>query len=139
WAAWALLSGVIALLFWARGSELGLHKRLVAARARLTAPVLRLAGVAIVLAVAFGGFIFYNTNILNEYLSWDRSGAPQAEYERRYSRSRELPQPVVTAADLRSEIYPEQKAVHKIGTYRVVNRTVAPIRTVHVETRGYRV
>ncbi|HEY4639816.1 MAG TPA: hypothetical protein VII75_00600, partial [Thermoanaerobaculia bacterium] len=134
WAAWALLSGVIALLFWARGSELGLRKRLVAARARLTAPVLRLAGVAIVLAVAFGGFIFYNTNILNEYLSWDRSGAPQAEYERRYSRYRDLPQPVVTAADLRIEIYPEQTAVDMSGTYRLVNRTATPIHAVHVET-----
>jgi ABC-2 type transport system permease protein len=134
WTAWALLFGVIALLFWARGSELGLRRRLVAARARLTAPVLRLAGAAIVLAVAFGGFIFYNTNILNEYLAWDRSGAPQAEYERRYSRYRDLPQPVVTAADLRIELYPEQTAVDMSGTYRLVNRTAAPIRTVHVET-----
>jgi hypothetical protein len=134
WASWALLLGAIALLFWARGSELGLRKRLVAARARLTAPVLRLAGVAIVLAVAFGGFIFYNTNILNEYLSWDRSGAPQAEYERRYSRYRDLPQPVMTAADLRIELYPEQTAVDMSGTYRLINRTGAPIRTVHVET-----
>jgi ABC-2 type transport system permease protein len=134
WASWALLLGVIALLFWARGSELGLRKRLVAARARLTAPVLRLAGVAISFAVAFGGFIFYNTNILNEYLSWDRSGAPQAEYERRYSRYRDLPQPVVTAADLRIELYPEQTAVDMSGTYRLINRTAAPIRTVHVET-----
>jgi hypothetical protein len=134
WAAWALLFGVIALLFWARGSEFGLRKRLVAARARLTPPVLRLAGVIIVLAVAFGSFIFYNTNILNEYLSWDRTGAPQAEYERRYGRYRDLPQPVMTAADLRIEIYPEQTAVDISGTYRLINRTATPIRTVHVET-----
>jgi len=134
WAAWALLFGVIALLFWARGSELGLRKRFVAARARLTAPVLRLTGVAIVLAFALGGFIFYNTNILNEYLSWDRTGAPQAEYERRYGRYRDLPQPAMTAADLRIELYPEQTAVDMRGTYRLINRTAAAIRTVHIET-----
>jgi hypothetical protein len=134
WAAWALLSGVVAFLFWARGPELGIRKRLVTARSRFTAPVMRLAGVAVVLVVVFGGFIFYNANILNEYLPWDRSGAPQAEYERRYGRYRDLPQPVMTAADLRIELYPEQTAVDMSGTYRLVNRTGATIRTVHVET-----
>jgi len=134
WAAWALLLGVVAFLSWPRGPELGIRKRLVAARARFTAPVMRLAGAAGVLVVVFGGFIFYNTNILNEYLSWDRIGAPQAEYERRYGRYRDLPQPVMTAADLRIELYPEQTAVDMSGTYRLVNRTGATIRTVHVET-----
>jgi len=134
WAAWALLSGVAAFLFWARGPELSIRKRLVAARARFTPPVMRLAGAAGVLVAVLGGFIFYNTNILNEYLSWDRIGAPQAEYERRYGRYRDLPQPVMAAADLRIELYPEQAAADMSGTYRLVNRTGATIRTVHVET-----
>jgi len=134
WAAWALLLGVVAFLSWPRGPELGIRKRFVAARARFTAPVMRLAGAAGLLVVVLGGFIFYNTNILNEYLSWDRGGAPQAEYERRYGRYRDLPQPVMAAADLRIELYPEQTAVDMSGTYRLVNRTGATIRTVHVET-----
>lgn len=134
WTAWALLLGVVAFLFWARGPELGIRKRLSAARARFRAPVARLTGFAAVLVLASGGFIFYNTNILNEYLAWDRTGEPQAEYERRYGQYRDLPQPVITAADLRLELYPEETGVDMSGTYRLMNKTGAPIRTVHVET-----
>lgn len=134
WAAWALLLGVIALLFWARGPELGIRKRIAAARARFHGSVARLAGVAVVLIVAFGGFIFYNTNILDEWLPPQRSGEPLAEYERRYGRYRNLPQPVITDADLRLEIYPEDTRTDMSGTYRLTNKTGAPIRDVHVET-----
>ena len=56
------------------------------ARARFTGPVARAAGVAIALILALGGFIFYNTNVLNEYRTADEAGAPQAEYEKRYAR-----------------------------------------------------
>src|SRR3954454_21564979 len=52
----------------------------------------------------------------------------------RYSRVADLPQPVVTAAGPRVEVHPETTAVEMRGTYRLVNRTAAPIRTVHVET-----
>jgi ABC-2 type transport system permease protein len=134
WAAWALLLGVLAFLFWPRGPELGIRKRLSAARARFRGPAARLAGFAFLLIAVFGGFIFYNTNILNEYLPSDKAGQPQAEYERRYGRYRDLPQPVITAADLRLELFPEEKAVDMSGSYRLMNETGLPIGTVHVET-----
>ncbi|MDQ3280423.1 MAG: hypothetical protein M3Q69_03320 [Acidobacteriota bacterium] len=134
WAAWALLLGVVAFLFWPRGPELGMRKRFAAARARFRGSVARVTGLAVVLIAAFGGFIFYNTNILNEYLPYDRTAGPQAEYERRYSRYRNLPQPLITAADLRLEVYPEQTGADMRGTYRLTNKTAAPIRAVHVET-----
>jgi ABC-2 type transport system permease protein len=134
WAAWALLFAVVAFLFWVRGPELGIRQRLAAARARFTARTARLAGLAIALILAFGGFIFYNTNVLNEHLPPQKAGLPHAEYERRYGRYRNLPQPVIAGADLRFEIYPEQAAVDMRGSYNLVNHTGVTIRSVHVET-----
>ncbi|HEX2832625.1 MAG TPA: M1 family aminopeptidase [Thermoanaerobaculia bacterium] len=134
WAAWALLFAVVTMLFWVRGPELGLRQRLATARARFTARAARIAGLAVALILAFGGFIFYNTNVLNAYLPPQKAGLPQAEYERRYARYRNLPQPVIDGAELRFEIDPEQGAVDMRGAYRLVNRSGAPIRSVHVET-----
>ena len=134
WAAWALVLLVVAFLFWPRGPQLGIRQRLAAARGRLGGPAARLAGLAVVLIGAFGGIIFYNTNVLNEYLPPQKAGLPQAEYERRYGRHRDLPQPVITAADLRFELYPEKSAADMSGSYQLVNRTGTTIRTVHVET-----
>ncbi len=134
WAAWAMLFAVVTMLFWVRGPELGIRQRLVTARARLTARTARMAGVAVVLILAFAGFIFYNTNVLNAYLPPQNAGAPQAEYERRYARYTNLPQPVIAGAELRFELYPDAPAVDMRGSYRLSNQTGVPIRSVHVET-----
>jgi ABC-2 type transport system permease protein len=134
WAAWALLFGVVMFLFWPRGPQSGIRQRFATARARLTGRAARLAVLAVVLIGAFGGFIFYNTNVLNEHLPPQESGAPLAEYERRYGRHRDLPQPVITAADLRFELYPEDAAADMSGSYQLVNQTGTTISTVHVET-----
>jgi ABC-2 type transport system permease protein len=134
WAAWALLLGVVALLFWVRGPQLGFRQRLATARARVNGPVVRIVVVASVLIAGIGGFIFYNTNVLNEFVPQHRQGATQAEYERRYSRFRDLPQPVITGATLRFELYPETPALDMSGSYALVNKTTTPIRTIHIET-----
>jgi hypothetical protein len=134
WAAWAMLFAIVTMLFWVRGPELGIRQRLATARARFTARTARLAGLAVALILGIGGFIFYNTNILNAYLPPQNAGLPQAEYERRYARYANVPQPVIDGAELRFEIYPEAPAVDMRGSYRLVNRTGVPIRSVHIET-----
>ncbi|MDQ3689037.1 MAG: hypothetical protein M3406_03195, partial [Chloroflexota bacterium] len=134
WTAWALLLGVVTVMFWVRGRELGVRSRIAAARARLHGSLARMAAVATVLIVALGGFIFYNTNVLNASPSRNEAGRPQAEYERRYGRFEDSPQPVITAADLRVEIYPDEPAVDMRGTYRLVNQTGVAIDSVHVVT-----
>lgn len=132
WAAWALLVLVVAALFRVRGREPGLHPRLRVARARLTGPVLGTAGLGVGLILALGGFVFYNTNVLNEYHSADRTGASQADYEHRYKRFEDASQPTLTAAELRVEIHPDEPGVDLSGSYRLVNRTGAAIDSVHV-------
>lgn len=134
WAAWAMLFAVVTMLFWVRGPELGIRQRLATARARFTAQTARMAGLAVALILAFGGFIFYNTNVLNAYLPPQKAGTPQAEYERRYARYADLPQPVIASVELRIEIYPDTPAVDMRGSYRLVNQTGVPIRSVHVES-----
>jgi ABC-2 type transport system permease protein len=134
WAAWALLLGVVALLFQVRGPELAIRQRVATARARFNGGAARLSGLAAVLIVALGGFIFYNTNVLNAYIPGHKNGLVEAEYERRYGRYRNLPQPSIAGAQLRFELYPETPALDVRGSYRLVNHTAAPIRSVHVET-----
>jgi hypothetical protein len=134
WTAWALLFAVVATLFCVRGPQVGARARLATARARFRGWSARVATLAVVLILLFGGFIFYNTNVLNEYLSPMESERPQAEYERLYGRYRDLPQPVITGANLRFEIYPEKYALDMSGSYELVNRTGASIPAIHVET-----
>ena len=132
WAAWALLLGVIAALLWVRGPALGLRNRLAQAKRRFGGATARAAGVAVGLIAVFGGFIFYNTNVLNEYTPASERGAKQAEYEKRYARYADVAQPTIVDVALRVELYPEEGAAELSGTYGLVNRTGEPIDSVHV-------
>jgi ABC-type transport system involved in multi-copper enzyme maturation permease subunit len=132
WAAWALLLAVVARLLWARGREGGLKARLALARRRLTPSTAGAAAVAVALVLTLGGFVFYNTNVLNHYRSTADATRQRVEYERRFRRYEKAAQPRRTAVELRVEIYPERRAASIRGSYRLVNPGAVPIDSVHL-------
>ncbi len=132
WAAWALLLAVATRLSWVRGREPGPGARLEIARHRFTRATAGTFAAAAGLVLALGGFVFYNTNVLNDYRSASEAVARQAEYERRYGRYEGIPQPDRAATSLRVEIYPDRGAATAKGTYRLVNRHAVPIDSVHI-------
>jgi ABC-2 type transport system permease protein len=134
WAAWALLLGVMARLLWVRGRERGLGVRLQLARRRFTGPTAWTTAAAVGLIFTLGGFIFYNTNVLNEYLTASDTVKRSAEYERRYRRYAGIPQPRLTGTRLHVEIYPERRKVQVRGSYRLVNRSPVAIDSIHLAT-----
>lgn len=132
WGAWALLLAAATKLFWVRGAELGIASRVRSARRRLTRLTLGVAAAAAALITAFGGFIFYNTNVLNAYDSASEIAARRAEYERRYGRYEGAPQPRIVGANLRVEIYPERREAEIRGGYRLVNKSGFAIDAIHL-------
>ena len=141
WAAGALLVAVVARLFWVRGVERSLGQRVRLARSRFTGMRMWAVGAAAALVLLTGGFVFYNTNVLNSYRTNDERTAALAEYERRYRRHYSTPQPRMTATELDIEIYPEQRQADVRGAHHLENQTRQPIDTIHlaispeVETR----
>ena len=134
WAGWTLLLGVVALLFWVRGVQSPLRERVWIASRRLTTKMTGVAAGCTALVLIIGGFIYYNTNVLNPYRSSGEVTERKAEYERRYKRYQRLPQPEVTATELRVELYPERRDATVHGFYTLTNRTSRPIETIHVAT-----
>ena len=134
WASWALLLAVAARLLWARDRERGLGARIRLARRRLTGATARVAGAAAALTLALGGFVLYNTNVLNAYLGTSEIDERRAEYERRYRRYEHVPQPRLTGASLQVEIHPRRRVVEIRGAYRLVNGGARPIDAVHLVT-----
>lgn len=132
WTAWALMLAVVGRLLWMRGNEGGFRVRLQMARHRFTRATVRAAVVAVVLVLSLGGFIFYNTNVLNHYSTPSERAERRAEYERRYGRYGGIPQPSLAGTSLKVEIYPARRAIEIRGTYRLVNRTAAPIDSIHL-------
>lgn len=141
WGGWALLFAVMAGLLWIRGRDRGVATRLRLARQRFGRRAAVFTALAALIVIGAGGFIFYNTNVLAGYRTPSEAAGQRAEYERRYGRFENAPQPTVTGTKLHVEIHPERRVVDVRGTYTLVNKTAAPIRTIHlflnpeVETR----
>ena len=93
WAAWAVLLAVAGRLLWPRGAERSLWSRLQVARRRFTRATAGVAAMAVALIVTLGGFIFYNTNVLNRYRTASEETERRAEYERRYGKYAGVAQP----------------------------------------------
>jgi ABC-2 type transport system permease protein len=132
WGAFAVLLLVAAHLLWRRGTEIRLKPRLARARRRLAGSPGWVAGAALLTFAATGAYAYYNTNVLNEYRSESASDADAAEFEKKYWKYRDLPQPAI--ADLRLDIalYPEERRAVTKGGYRLRNLTAHPITDVHV-------
>ena len=132
WAAWALVVASVARLFWVRGVERGIRERLRLARSLFTGRRVGAVAAALGLVLLCGGFIFYNTNIRNEYRSSAAASRRLAEYEQQYGRYRGAPLPQLTATVLQVELYPDRREALVRGVHHLVNRTTRPIDTVHV-------
>lgn len=132
WIAWGLLLAVAARLLWVRGKERNLQYRLELAKRRFTSPTAWVALIASGLVITLGSFIFYNTNVLNEYLTSSDLSERKAEYERRYGQYRNTPQPQLTSTRLHVEIYPDRQQVGIRAAYTLVNKDTVRIDTVHI-------
>jgi hypothetical protein len=132
WTAWALLLAVAARVLWVRGTEPGLRLRLQVARRRFAGTTAGVAAAGVTLVVSVGGFIFYNTNVLNAYETSAGRMERAAEYERRYGKYAGVAQPTPTSTNLRVEIYPERREVGIRGTYVLANISSAAIDSIHV-------
>ena len=132
---WAFAAGMLAVaihLLWVRGAEGSPRERLRLARQRFTRPV----GAALAtLALGFAGtgsYIFYNTNVLNEYVPGDVREERRARYEQQYKQYEATSQPKITALYADVDIHPERRAVDIRGRYSLRNKTGARVDELHL-------
>jgi ABC-2 type transport system permease protein len=132
WGACAVLLAVLSNLLWVRGSEADWRQRLRVAQTRFAGPIRRLAALGSLAFIGLGGFVYYNTNMLNEYTTSKQERRLHAEYEKRYKRYESAPQPRIAAVNVHVDMHPEDGRLYLAGTYRLVNRTSVPIDSLHV-------
>ena len=132
WAAASVLLLVVAYLFWTRGTPSSWKERWVQARARLDTRSGGLALASALLFIALGGFIFWNTNILNRYETTSSREASQADYERKYKATAAEPQPKITAISVDVDLFPSEQRVRMRGRYALENRSGKPVTTLEL-------
>lgn len=133
WGLFLLALLLLASALWVRGVAMGRKQRWSLARQRLRGPLGLGLTAAVAAFVAVGGFLYWNTNIRNDFLSPDQQLDLQARYEREFGKYRNLPQPKVLASSVEVDLHPETQSMRVHGIYRVGNPHAEPIGDVHVQ------
>ncbi len=132
WLAFALMLMVATHLLWRRGAETRLAPRFRRLRSRFMGSPGVIFSAAAVIWVGIGTFIFYNTNVLNEYQTQPEREQFLADYEKELLPFEKLPQPKITDVVLNVALYPKEARAVTTGSYTIENRTTAPLIAMHI-------
>ncbi|MFM7532303.1 MAG: ABC transporter permease, partial [Rubrivivax sp.] len=134
WSAFAVLLAVAAHAFWRRGPGGTLRQRWPQARVRLKGAAGGVALASALVWVGTGGFIYWNTNVLNRYITQPENEAMTAAAEKALLGYEQLPQPRVIGITLDVQLYPRQAKAVTQGRYVLENRSGVPIPEIHLLT-----
>jgi len=119
-------------VLWNRGTLQPLKYRLKKLKAFQTGKFLAPFAVLLVLFVGSGAFVFYNTNILNEYRTSADSTAMQVAYEQRFRQYENLPMPRTVDINVQVDIFPYAGRIEARGRHVLENKTNTDISSVHL-------
>jgi len=133
WLVFGFILLMGASIFLERGKEKKLSIRRMLGVQRMSSRGKR-GGVSLMLIfVVLGGFIFYNTNVLNEYWSSQKKQDFRAAYEKALKPIEYKIQPIITDVNLQVELLTDDEKYWIQGTYLITNQEEEPIKKIHVQ------
>lgn len=131
WLLFCGLLSIAAILFWPRGKQSRWRERWREAGLRFHGAMRPVALACLLLCAATGGWIAYNTLVLNPLYGPKTLQRMQADYEKTYKRFDKLPQPRPRSVKYAIDIYPETRNMVMRAEAVVNNPYPQPLHEVH--------
>ena len=131
WTLFSLVMTVVSILVLQRGRDTRWKARLADARLRFHGSLMWVGVLAAVGFIVTGGWIYYNTEILNKVESSNDGLKRQADYEKFYKKYEHLPEPRILDVKYNIAIYPSTREMVMKGEEQVKNLTSQPMTAVH--------
>jgi ABC-2 type transport system permease protein len=132
WWCFAAVIGVIGYTLWNRGPLEKLRTRIGNIGTNLTRPAVVIVSTATLVFFGLMTWIYYNTHVLNEYVTSDDIRAFSADYEKKYVHLKGQPIPRFTDVEIDVDLYPESHAFVVRGRHILENKTDAAIDSLPV-------
>jgi ABC-2 type transport system permease protein len=133
WFGFTAFLFAVAVFFSVRGTESVISIRWKTGKLRMNRTLVTFGLSTIVLFLSSGFYVFYNTNILNEYSSSDDDKKFQADYEKTLKKFEQSNQPRIVESNLKVDIYPSSRDYVAEGYYWLKNKSALPIDSIHLQ------
>ncbi len=130
WMLVGLSLMILAILLWIRGTDFSFSSRFKIAMNRFNVRSKLILSILLVLCIACGSFIYYNTTQLNLYLPQNEQRAYMAAFERNYKKFEKTIQPRVTSVNNQVDIYPAERTVKIKGQWWLKNKHQQALDTI---------
>lgn len=110
WLCLSLLLLIISYVSWSRGTLAETFRQTCRTIVKRMRPALRTVFViALVGFVTLGSYLFYQTNIVNEYVTTKDKEQLQVDYEQKYKNYAKVAQPDIVSVNAQVDIFPYQQ------------------------------
>lgn len=133
WVLFGVLLLIFASILMVKGNETGLRKRWTRGLNQSGESLRIFSLVCLSLFIGIGCYIFYNTNVLNEFWTTREQANFRVEYEKTLKQFEYITQPKIVDVNLQLDLYPSQRAYDVTGYYVVTNTSQVPIREIHIQ------
>jgi len=131
WLSISAFLGVISIAFARRGADEDGSSRFRLAAARFPR-LMPAAAPFLMIALGSGVWYYYNAHIRNDYLNAKQRRDIQADYEKKFKKYENLPQPKVTVVESHIDIDPGHRSFSGWGRFTLQNKTAQPISQIHI-------
>ncbi|MEJ5995170.1 M1 family aminopeptidase [Pedobacter sp. Du54] len=133
WVLFGTLLLIAASILMVKGNETGLGKRWTSGKRQMGKTLRIFSLVCLTFFIGVGSYIFYNTNVLNEFWTKSEQVNFRAGYEKTLKQFEYIPQPKITAIKLKVDLFPSRRAYQISGHYVLANTSQMPIHEIHVQ------
>ncbi|NNF33801.1 MAG: peptidase M1 [Saprospiraceae bacterium] len=133
WFFFGTLLLVVSSVLMVRGSDTGWKQRWKAGFSQAGKPLKLFAFANVILFAGTGSYIFYNTNVLNEFWTDSEQNIYRAEYEKSLKTFEYIPQPLIVDVNLKVDLFPSRRAYDAEGYYMLSNPYEEAIHEIHVQ------
>ena len=131
WLLFSLLMAIATVMFWPRGKQERWQTRSRNAALRFGSGWKAATALSLLAFAGCGGWIWYNTEILNRLLGPKDVKRVQADYEKTYKPLDKLPQPRVRSVKYAIDIFPSTRNATLRGDEVIYNPYSHPLDEIH--------
>ncbi len=130
WIVFCLMLAWLTTLIAHRGIAAPLSSRLRHGFRQLSPLSMGLATLFAVTWVGLGGWLYYNTHVVNKLIGSKEIEVRRADYEKRYKETDKRQLPKITTVKYEIDIHPQERNLFMKGTQQLVNKSDGPISEV---------